>query len=252
MYSRTELLIGQENLQKLKQSHILIVGLGGVGAWVAEELARAGIGQMTIVDGDEVEESNINRQLIALHSTIGKKKSQVLAQRLLDINPAIKLNSLSEYLRDDRMIQVLKAEKYDYVVDAIDTLSPKVFLIYHALALNLLIVSAMGSGGRIDPLQVKIDDISRSYNCTLATAVRKKLHKLGIYEGVSVVYSPEKPKEEAVREERGENKRTTVGTISYMPAVFGCACASVVIRNLCGESVYEKVKDTRYYKDKKI
>src|SRR5574344_395654 len=150
MYSRTELLIGQENLQKLKQSHILIVGLGGVGAWVAEELARAGIGQMTIVDGDEVEESNINRQLIALHSTIGKKKSQVLAQRLLDINPAIKLNSLSEYLRDDRMIQVLKAEKYDYVVDAIDTLSPKVFLIYHALALNLLIVSAMGSGGRID------------------------------------------------------------------------------------------------------
>jgi Dinucleotide-utilizing enzymes involved in molybdopterin and thiamine biosynthesis family 1 len=251
MYSRTELLLGNSGVRTLKNSHVLVVGLGGVGAYCAEQLVRAGVGSLTIIDKDTIEASNLNRQLVALNSTLGKNKTDVLAQRLLDINPSLHIEILTEYLRDDRMVEILKAEKYDYVVDAIDTLSPKVFLLYHCLALNLLVVSAMGSGGKIDPLQVKIDDISHSYNCTLASSVRKKLHKLGVYDGVSVVFSSEKVNQEAVVQDEGDNKKTTVGTVSYMPAIFGCACASVVIRDLCGQQIYEKKKDSRYYKNKR-
>ena len=179
MYSRTELLVGKEGLKKLNNSHVLVVGLGGVGGYVTEQLCRAGIGELTLVDGDAIHSSNRNRQIIALQSTEGKLKAEAIAERLKDINSECKLNILTEYLRDERMLEVLKSKPYDYVVDAIDTLSPKVFLIYHSLQLGLRIVSSMGSGGKMDTEQVKIGDISKSYNCPLASMVRKRLHQIG-------------------------------------------------------------------------
>lgn len=229
---RTLLLLGKSNAGKLRKAKILVVGLGGVGAYAAEMLCRAGIGNMTIVDGDVIEESNRNRQLPALVSTWKKPKVQVVAQRLLDINPDLNLTVLEEYLRDERTIEVLDNQQYDFVVDCIDTLSPKTFLIYHAVQKGFKVVSSMGSGGKMDPEQVSIADISKSHDCKLARMVRKRLHRLGIRDGVTVVYSPEEVPETAIRLEQGVNKISTVGTISYMPPVFGCYMASVVIRGL--------------------
>jgi len=227
-------LIGDKNIEKLKNSHILVVGLGGVGAYAAEMLCRAGIGTMTIVDADKIELTNINRQLPGLISNIGKEKATVMAERLRDINPDIELTVINEYIHDDRIIEILNAD-YDYVVDAIDTLSPKSFLIYHSVRNGLRIISSMGSGGKMDPEQVKSCDISKSYNCNLARMLRKRLSKLGIKSGVKVVFSPEEVPEEAIRVEEGTNKKSTVGTISYMPPLFGCHIASVVIRDLIEE-----------------
>ena len=229
---RTLLLLGESNAVKLRKAKILVVGLGGVGAYAAEMLCRAGIGNMTIIDGDVIEESNRNRQLPALVSTWKKPKAQVVAQRLLDINPDLNLTVLEEFLRDERTIEVLDNQQYDYVLDCIDTLSPKTFLIYHAVQKGFRVVSSMGSGGKMDPEQVSIADISKSHDCKLARMVRKRLHRLGIRDGVTVVYSPEEVPETAIRLEQGVNKISTVGTISYMPPVFGCYMASVVIRGL--------------------
>lgn len=228
--SRTELLVGEDNLEKLKNSHVLVAGLGGVGAYAAEQLCRAGIGEMTIVDHDKFSSSNRNRQLPALLSTEGEYKIEVMAQRLLDINPDLKLNSYNTYLIDQPMRNVLQAHQYDYLVDAIDTLSPKVFLIYHALHYKIPVVSSMGAGGRMNPLEIKVSDISESSGCRLAYYIRKKLHVLGIYKGVDVVYSPEKVNKDAVLvTDHEKNKKTTVGSISYMTAIFGCYCAWRVI-----------------------
>lgn len=229
---RTELLIGKESLVKLKNSHVLVVGLGGVGAYAAESICRAGIGEMTIVDGDLLHPSNKNRQLAALESTMNKPKAEVLGERLKDINPDLKLNIIQEYIKDDRMIEILD-KPYDYVVDAIDTLSPKVFLIYHSMQKGLKIVSSLGSGARLDPTKIKITDLSKSYNCKLGFVLRKRLRKLGVTKGLKVVFSEDKADSNAVIvDEPGENKKSTVGTISYMPPVYGCFCASVVIREL--------------------
>ncbi|MFO7844214.1 MAG: tRNA threonylcarbamoyladenosine dehydratase [Bacteroidales bacterium] len=229
---RTELLMGNEKINKLKDAHILIVGLGGVGAYAAENLCRAGIGELTIVDGDTLHPSNKNRQLIALESTMGKSKVQILSERLRDINPELKVNSKQAFIKDNQMIDILN-KPYDYVVDAIDTLSPKVYLIYHARKKGLKIVSSLGSGGRMDPTKVTIKDISKSYNCRLGFLLRKRLRKLGISKGVKVVFSEEKADESAVIvDEPGQNKKSTVGTISYMPPIYGCFCASVVIRDM--------------------
>jgi tRNA A37 threonylcarbamoyladenosine dehydratase len=229
---RTELLLGAEKLDKLKTSNVLVVGLGGVGAYAAEQLCRAGIGKMTIADGDVIEESNRNRQLPALISTVNKSKAEVLAERFLDINPYLKIEVVNDFIRDEKTIELLKSQHFDYVVDAIDTLAPKVFLIYHAMRLDLKVVSSMGAGGKMDPSNVKVADISKSYNCKLARMLRKRLSKLGIKKGVKVVFSPEKISENAVRIEESQNKKSTVGTISYMPPVFGCFISSVVIRDL--------------------
>jgi tRNA A37 threonylcarbamoyladenosine dehydratase len=231
--TRTELLIGPQKLQKLSTSHVLVAGLGGVGSYAAEQLARAGIGKLTIVDGDVVHPSNRNRQLAALSSTEGKPKAEVMAERLLDINPALDLVTVNHYIKDQSLLDVL-AVPYDYVIDAIDTLAPKVYLLFHALNNGLAVVSSMGAGGKLDPLQVQAVDIAETTNCRLAYYIRKKLHKLGVWEGITAVYSPEAVSRAAIVEEMGEfNKRSAVGTISYMPAVFGCICASVVIRDLC-------------------
>ena len=168
--SRTELLLGKERLERFSEAHVLVVGLGGVGAYAAEQICRAGIGQMTIVDADTVNESNLNRQLPALHSTLGQPKAEVVAARLIDINPELKLTVVNEFLRDERTEEILDHAHYDFIVDAIDSLSPKVFLLYHALLRKIPIVSSMGAGAKIDPSQVRIADISKSSNCALAKA----------------------------------------------------------------------------------
>nr|WP_320000399.1 tRNA threonylcarbamoyladenosine dehydratase [uncultured Draconibacterium sp.] len=232
---RTELLLGEEKLAKLKTANVLVVGLGGVGAYVAEQLCRAGIGKMTIVDGDVVEDSNRNRQLPALISTKGQAKAEILAKRFMDINPELKLTIVNDYVQDQQVIELLKSAPFDYVVDAIDTLSPKVFLVYHALQLKLRIISSMGAGGKMDPSKIEITDIKKSYNCKLAKMMRKRLGRLGVKKGVKVVFSSEDIDEKAVRIEEGRNKKSTVGTISYMPPLFGGFIASAVIRDLIAE-----------------
>lgn len=233
--ARTEMLLGPEALKRLKESHVLVAGLGGVGSWAAEMICRAGTGAMTIIDGDVVTAANRNRQLLALTSTTGRRKADVMGERLLDINPDLRLRIIDEFIRDQRMIDILEADKYDYVVDAIDTLSPKVFLIYHSLRLNLRVVSSMGAGGIFDPTAIRVADISETNFCNLARMLRKKLHKLGVYKGFTAVYSPEVvDKSLIVRSSDESNKASAVGTISYMPAAFGIACASVVIRELAG------------------
>jgi tRNA threonylcarbamoyladenosine dehydratase len=227
--SRTELLIGKDKLTKLKNSNVLVVGLGGVGGYAAEMICRAGVGQMTIVDGDCVQPSNRNRQLIALQSTEGHSKASLMRARLKDINPDLILTTIDDYIRDEAMVDLVK-QPFDYVVDAIDTLSPKVFLIYHSIKNNLRIVSSMGAGGKFAPGLIHIDDISKSHNCRLAYTLRKRLRKLEITTGVKVVYSTELvSKDKIILSENERNKKSTVGTISYMPPVFGCFIASVVI-----------------------
>ncbi len=235
---RTELLLGAPILRRLKSAHVLVVGLGGVGAYAAENICRAGIGEMTIVDADIVENSNRNRQLLALTTTLGQPKSEVMAQRLRQINPEVKLHTVQEFIRDERTIELLQQADYDYVVDAIDSLSPKVFLIYHALQQRLKLVSAMGAGGKMDPTTVKVADIKDTYQCKLAQNVRKRLHRMGIRSGFKAVFSTEPVREGsiALSSEPEINKLSTVGTISYMPAVFGCVAASVVVRDLCDNS----------------
>ena len=229
---RTELLVGSDKVKKMQAANVLVVGLGGVGAYAAEEICRAGIGKMTIVDGDVVESSNRNRQLPALISTTGKPKAEILAKRFRDINPDIELTIVNDFIRDEKIIELLKSQSFDYVVDAIDTLSPKVLLIYYAVQMGLKVISSLGAGGKIDPQKVQITDLSKSYNCKLARMLRKRLSKMGIKKGVIVVFSPEEVPENAVRIEEGQNKKSTVGTISYMPPIFGCFISSVVIRDI--------------------
>ena len=232
--TRTELILDDEKLNKLKAANVLVVGLGGVGAYAAEMISRAGIGSMTIVDGDHIHPTNRNRQLPALKSTEGLPKAEVMGKRIMDINPDINLTIIQEYLKDDRMIEVLNAG-FDYVVDAIDTLSPKIFLIYHSMQRKFPVVSSMGAGGKFDPTKVTVSDISETTDCSLARILRKKLHRLGIREGFTAVYSPEQIDKSKVVATNGEhNKASIVGTISYMPAAFGIACSSVVIRDLTG------------------
>jgi tRNA A37 threonylcarbamoyladenosine dehydratase len=232
---RTELLIGKDKLNTLENSHVLIAGLGGVGAMAAEMICRAGIGNMTIIDSDKIQTSNRNRQIPALVSTEGKYKTDVVSERLMDINPDLKLSAINKYLKDEEIPNILTDQKYDYVIDAIDTLSPKVFFIYHALKLDLKLVSSLGTGRKFDPEMVKVVDISETYNCKLGYYLRKRLHKLEIFSNFKVVFSPEDVNNgsvELIANER--NKKSRVGTISYMPAVFGCHAASVVIRDLIG------------------
>jgi tRNA A37 threonylcarbamoyladenosine dehydratase len=232
--TRTELILGEEGLKKLNAASVLVVGLGGVGAYAAEMICRAGVGTMTIVDGDVIHASNRNRQLPALKSTQGLPKAEVMGQRIKDINPDIKLTVIQEYLKDERMVEVLDTG-FDYVVDAIDTLSPKIFLIYHSLQRKFPVVSSMGAGGKFDPTRISISDISETTDCPLARILRKRLHRLGIRDGFTAVYSSETVDKNKIVATNGEqNKASIVGTISYMPAAFGIACASVVIRDLAG------------------
>ncbi len=232
---RTELLIGGEALNRLRNINVLIVGVGGVGAVVAEMLCRSGVGNMTLVDVDTISQSNINRQIIALHSTVGQKKTDVLATRLLDVNPNINLKTIPVLLNETNTKEIVLSEKYDFVVDAIDTLSPKVHLIKICVENDIQIISSMGAGAKLHPEKVQITDISKSYNCTLARMVRKRLTKFGIKKGFKVVFSSEKPIKSALLQQEERYKKTVTGTISYLPAIFGLYIASYVIRSLIEE-----------------
>lgn len=232
---RTELLLGEEKLTLLRNANILVVGLGGVGAYAAEMIARAGVGKMTIADADTVSKSNINRQLIALHSTIGQEKSALMAQRLRDINPEIELQVINRFIKDDETDALLDSQPFDYVVDAIDTLSPKLALIKGALDRNIPLVSSMGAGAKTDPTKMEICDIAKTHHCPLAHMLRKRLHKIGIRTGFQAVFSPEAVREGAMILCNEQNKKSNTGTISYIPALFGIGCASVVVRGLINE-----------------
>jgi len=232
---RTTLLLGEEKLEQLRRAHVLVVGLGGVGAYAAEMIARAGVGRMTIADADTVSATNINRQLIALHSTIGREKSDLMAERLRDINPDIDLTVINRFIKDDETDALLDSARFDFVVDAIDTLSPKLALIKGALDRGIPLVSSMGAGAKTDPTKMEICDISRTHHCPLAHMLRKRLHKIGIRKGFHAVFSPEPVREGAMILCEEQNKKSNTGTISYIPALFGIGCASVVARSLIGE-----------------
>jgi tRNA A37 threonylcarbamoyladenosine dehydratase len=233
--SRSQLLLGEEKMEKLISSHVLVVGLGGVGGICAEMIARAGIGKMTIVDGDTVDLSNGNRQIPALHSTAGKLKAEVMAERLKDINPELQLEVIAAYYQEGEMAGLVNSQSFDYVVDCIDTLGPKVALLKAAVEKGVRVVSAMGAGGKTNSLLAEIADISKSHDCKLAKYVRKRLHEVGIYTGIQVVFSPEEiDQEKVIVTEKAFPKKSLIGTISYMPAIFGCTVASVVIRDLYG------------------
>ncbi len=266
--SRTETLIGEENIKKLAESHVLVVGLGGVGSFAAEYIARSGIGKMTIVDGDTIEFTNRNRQLPALVSSEGQSKALYMAERLKDINPNIILNVVNEYLNVEKMQQLfvnettplataspslkggeqtplLKKEGlavasgvvFDYVIDAIDTIAPKIMLIRNCLDNKIPLVSAMGAGGRFDPEKIKIAPIWKTKNCQFAQQIRKNLRQIGIThnkgQDFMAVFSEELPDISRMKlVENQLHKKSYLGTISYMPSLFGAFCASVVIRNI--------------------
>lgn len=230
---RTRLLLGEEKSERLRRAHVLVVGVGGVGAYAAEMLCRAGVGRLTLVDADTVQPTNINRQLPALHSTLGQPKVEVLAARFRDINPEVELTVLPVFLKDENIPQLLDADRYDFVVDAIDTLAPKCHLIAEALRRRIKIVSSMGAGAKSDITQIRFADIWDTYHCGLSKAVRKRLQKMGIRHKLPVVFSTEQADPKAVLlTDDEQNKKSTCGTVSYMPAVFGCYLAEYVIRRL--------------------
>jgi len=230
--SRTELLLGKEKHEMLINKHVLVAGLGGVGSAAAEMLCRAGIGEMTIVDHDTFHLSNLNRQLPATLSKIGHFKADIVAEKLLDINPLLKIHVVKLYLKDAALLEIV-SHPYDYVIDAIDTFSPKTYLIIHSIKQNLNIVSSMGAGRKTDPLLVNVADIGNTHTCHLAFQLRKRLKRHGIRSGFKAVFSSEKiVPESMIFTDEEKNKKTNVGTISYMPVIFGCVAASVVIRDL--------------------
>jgi len=236
--SRTQLMVGEEGLQKLQNTHVLVVGLGGVGSFAAEFIARAGVGTMTIVDGDVVDPSNRNRQLPALATTHGQSKAYLMAERLLAINPELKLTVVKEFLTPQKVRDILGAAPYDYVMDCIDSITPKLTLLATSLEYKFPLVSSMGAGGKYDPTQLKVADLFDTYECLLAHYVRKRLKKHGIRSGIKAVFSTEKVQKDSLMLTDGNNfKRSAYGTISYLPATFGSVRASVVIRELLGQKV---------------
>lgn len=232
--SRTELLIKKDGLEKLKGSNVLIVGLGGVGSFAAEFIVRAGVETLTIVDGDIIDSTNINRQLPAMSSTIGLNKVDVMAKRLRDINPNIKLTCINKFLCPEQAYNIV-SDKFDCVIDGIDSISPKLKLLIAAKRKKVKIVSIMGAGGKTDPSKIKIADISNTYHDMLSKQIRKRLKKHNINKGIRVVFSTEQPCKSSIQLTDGDNyKRSFYGTISYMPALFGINAAAEVIRYLLG------------------
>ncbi len=230
--SRTSLLIGEDALRHLTTQHVMVVGLGGVGSFAAEFIARSGIGKMTIIDGDVVDPTNRNRQLPALSTNHGVSKAEIMAERLRAINPEIELNVVRSFVTPE-MVEVNLALNPDYVIDAIDSITPKLTFLRMAYEKKLSIVSSMGAGAKLDPTKLQVVDISKTYNCPFAQQVRKNLKQHKIYSGIKVVFSPEKPIKESLMLTDGKNfKKSAYGTISYLPAVFGAVAASVVIRDL--------------------
>lgn len=235
--SRSELLIGRDNIDKLQKSHVLVVGLGGVGSFAAEFICRAGVGKMTIVDGDVVDPTNRNRQLPALATTHGVSKAIWMKERLLAINPDLEIHVLQEFLSPERCEEILDQD-FDYVMDCIDSITPKLTLLTTAYKKNKRIVSSMGAGGKMDPTKIKIADLFDTHMCKLAHYVRKRIKRLGVTKGIKAVFSTEEMDKESLILTDGSNfKLSAYGTISYMPAAFGGMAASVVIRDLIDNSI---------------
>jgi tRNA threonylcarbamoyladenosine dehydratase len=235
--SRTELLIGKEALQTLAQSHVMVVGMGGVGSYAAEFIARSGIGTITIIDGDVVDPTNRNRQLPALATNHGQLKADIMAERLTAINPQLQLHVIKAFINPE-MVSTLFTNKPDYIIDAIDSITPKLTFIKIAYENKLRMVSSMGAGAKLDPTKLQVVDISKTYNCPFAQQIRKVLKRqYNIRKGIKVVFSPEEPNKKSLMFTDGKNyKKSAYGTISYLPAVFGAVAASVVIRDLIGET----------------
>lgn len=235
---REELLLGKEAVSSLQEANVLAVGLGGVGGIAVEMIVRSGIGSLTIADGDIVEDTNRNRQIIALASTVGRNKADVLAERLLDINPDLKLNVVSRFLKEEDMEKLVNSGTYSCVLDAIDTLAPKISLIKAAVTKKIPVVSSMGSGAHLDPEKICCTPVMKTCNCPLAKAVRKGLRGLPPEDLklCHAVFTLEDPVEDAVLDTHSlaNNKRAMQGTVSYMPALFGCHCAAEVINILRG------------------
>lgn len=228
---RTVTLIGQEAVTRLKNAHVLVAGVGGVGGYAVETLVRCGVGNLTIIDADNVSESNINRQLVALHSTIGMSKVNILADRCRDINPDISINAVQEFITVDNTSKMIGSD-VDFVVDAIDTIAPKISIIKYCLKNKIPIISSMGAGGRIDPAKIGYFDISETREDGLARVVRQRLKKDGIRSGLKVVASLEVPKHSAVIELDEQNKRSSLGTTFTVPSMFGIYLGNYVIRKL--------------------
>ncbi len=236
--SRTALYIGEDKLRELTRKHVMVVGMGGVGSFAAEFIARSGIGKMTIIDGDVVDPTNRNRQLPALSTNHGQPKVNVMAERLLGINPELELDVVQEFVNPD-MVQTQLAKRPDFIIDAIDSITPKITFIRGAFASGIPLVSSMGAGAKLDPTQLRVVDISKTYNCPFAQQIRKNLRDHGISRGIPVVFSPEKPILESLMLTDGKNfKKSAYGTISYLPATFGAVAASVAIRSLLGADIY--------------
>jgi tRNA threonylcarbamoyladenosine dehydratase len=233
--SRTTLLIGEDAVRALTASHVLIVGMGGVGSYAAEFIARAGVGKMTIVDGDVVDPTNRNRQLPALATNQGESKADIMAERIKAINPEVTLTVVKSFIEPE-MVKDLIGLKPDFMIDAIDSITPKITFIRLAHESGVPVVSSMGAGAKLDPTALRVVDISKTYNCPFAQQVRKQLKDFGIYKGIAVVFSPEEPiKESLMLTDGTKYKKSAYGTISYLPATFGAVAASVVIRAIIGK-----------------
>jgi len=240
-FSRTELLFGKEAIEKFNKTRVAIMGLGGVGSFAAEALARSGIGAFLLVDFDKVSLSNLNRQSQALHSTIGTMKTEAMKERILNINPKAKVDIYSDFCAIESREFLLK--NVDFVVDAIDSLGPKAELLESVYKMKIPVISAMGAAGRVDPSKIVQTDISKTYMCPLARKVRKYLHRRGIYKGIPVLFSTEEPipqfdfeagSEEEWVSNRGR-KRGTLGSVVYLPAIMGMWATSYVLRKLAGK-----------------
>lgn len=228
------MLLGAEGVAKLRDAHVAVIGVGGVGGFASEALARAGVGHMVVLDSDEVSVTNRNRQILALTSTLGRPKCAVLRERLLDINPELDITTVEEYITEENIASLLDGYRIDYLVDAIDTLSPKICLIQYCLKRGIPMVSSMGAGAKLDATAVRVADIAQTRMCPLAHMLRKRLHKLGIFTGFQAVFSIEEPRRDSVVLEATRNKKSQVGTVSYLPSVFGAVCAQVAIRSIVG------------------
>lgn len=226
---RSVLLLGENVVKRIMASTVAVVGVGGVGGYAAEMAVRSGVGNIILVDSDKVSETNLNRQIIALGSTLGKSKCEVMSERLKDINPGLNVTVVDSYLEDGKADELLSEFKIDFLVDAIDTLAPKLTLIKYCVDNSIPFVSSMGSGAKLDATAVRIADISKTKHCPLAYILRKKLRKMGIYSGFKAVYSEELPDRDAIVECSERNKKSMVGTVSYLPAVFGCVCVQAMI-----------------------
>ncbi len=231
--SRTQLLVKEQGLHRLAKNHVMVVGLGGVGSFAAEFVARAGVGKMTIIDGDTVDPTNRNRQLVALSTNHGQSKAEIMAIRLKEINPEIELEVVKEFMQPE-MVEKQLSTKPDYLIDAIDSITPKLTFLSLAVRENIPTVSSMGAGGKMDPTQLHVADISKTHHCPFAQQIRKQLKtEYNIRNGIKAVFSSEMPDRGSIIMTDGKNfKKSAYGTISYLPAVFGAVCSSVVIRDL--------------------